>query len=111
MSLGQSASELQKGQSDTGSRVSTKKPASALSGGGHKARDFDRLAVERNELLRHLQAEDPGGLVHLLKTHPFAGPGRRHARQRNSDPGDRKKAPAAHHRSSAGSIAVAELKS
>src|SRR5216684_6940635 len=36
MSLGQSASELQKGQSDTGSRVSTKKPASALSGGAMK---------------------------------------------------------------------------
>src|SRR5215468_8993785 len=36
MSLGQSASELQNGQSDTGSRVSTKKPASALSGGAIK---------------------------------------------------------------------------
>src|SRR6267143_4145670 len=36
MSLGQSASEVQKGQSDTGSRVNTKKPASALSGGAIK---------------------------------------------------------------------------
>src|SRR5262245_58415323 len=36
MSLDQSASDWQNGQSDTGSRVSTKKPASGLSGGAIK---------------------------------------------------------------------------
>src|SRR4051794_26551317 len=38
MSLGQSASELQNGHSDTGSRVSTKNPASGFSGGAIKPR-------------------------------------------------------------------------
>src|SRR5207253_1381938 len=50
MSLGQSASELQNGHSDTGSRVSTKKLASGFSGGAIKPRISTGLPLSTSSL-------------------------------------------------------------
>src|SRR5262247_2790722 len=50
MSLDQSASDSQNGQSDTGSRVSTKKPASGLSGGAIKPKISTGLPLSATSL-------------------------------------------------------------